>query len=181
MDSRYSSPQDFLMDCDQVDMTSPKVLMPIPKVAIEQPQLDCLLNWDILSNCLTDYGLKSPVSPTSQSATFTTPVVNVTKDELSGCLSDYALNSPVSPTSPEEFSFSQEGNCSYRSESYTCPFPDCKKSFAKKYCRESHLIVHTRSKDFKCACSKGFARKHDLYRHIRCVHKTTEYRKFEGR
>lgn len=67
---------------------------------------------------------------------------------------------------------------------FSCTFPGCLKTFSKKFCRDSHLKIHSKEKQFVCKCERhgkntSFKRLHDFYRHVRCVHKTEEYEEYK--
>ncbi|KAJ3410293.1 hypothetical protein HDV05_003949, partial [Chytridiales sp. JEL 0842] len=50
---------------------------------------------------------------------------------------------------------------------YTCPYPPCTRTFHRKINLQSHILVHTGTKQFECSkCSTSFVRKNDLARHM---------------
>ncbi|KAI8812282.1 hypothetical protein BJ742DRAFT_673740 [Cladochytrium replicatum] len=54
---------------------------------------------------------------------------------------------------------------------YCCPFEGCGKMFTRRYNLQSHLMVHSGERPYKCpSCGASFSRQHDLRRHVRSLH-----------
>ncbi|KAJ3096778.1 hypothetical protein HDU97_005584 [Phlyctochytrium planicorne] len=72
-------------------------------------------------------------------------------------------------TGSGESSSSHQGN----SKLYSCDWPGCGLSFARRQNMQCHMTSHTGERPHGCqieGCQAKFRRKQDLYRHIRCVH-----------
>ncbi|TFY79036.1 hypothetical protein EWM64_g4976 [Hericium alpestre] len=51
---------------------------------------------------------------------------------------------------------------------YSCPFPNCPKTFSRLFNMRTHHRAHTTVRPFHCLhCPASFARNHDLKRHVR--------------
>ncbi|KAJ3416747.1 hypothetical protein HDV05_000121 [Chytridiales sp. JEL 0842] len=56
---------------------------------------------------------------------------------------------------------------------FSCPYEGCDKTFPRQYNLNSHVYCHTGERPHVCEfCNAGFARKHDLRRHMRTLHST---------
>ncbi|KAI8926027.1 hypothetical protein BC831DRAFT_383650, partial [Entophlyctis helioformis] len=54
----------------------------------------------------------------------------------------------------------------------------CPKAYTRKYNLEAHMRGHYNLKPFKCTapgCTEAFVRKHDLQRHVVCLHSRVAY------
>ncbi|TPX70440.1 hypothetical protein SpCBS45565_g01816 [Spizellomyces sp. 'palustris'] len=76
------------------------------------------------------------------------------------------------PTPPQTTSDNPIRSRTMTPKRFTCPMPGCTKSFTRKYNMNSHIRCHSGEKPFVCPhCPDvSFARKHDLRRHVICLH-----------
>ncbi|KNC98124.1 uncharacterized protein SPPG_06532 [Spizellomyces punctatus DAOM BR117] len=57
---------------------------------------------------------------------------------------------------------------------FKCPEPDCGKAFTRRFNLQSHELVHSNLRPFKCElCNRTFRRKFDQRRHMQSVHMET--------
>ncbi|CCE62236.1 hypothetical protein TPHA_0C00800 [Tetrapisispora phaffii CBS 4417] len=59
---------------------------------------------------------------------------------------------------------------------FECLYPDCGKTFKRRYNVRSHIQTHLQDRPYKCdmpGCDKGFVRNHDLLRHKKCHEEKT--------
>ncbi|KAJ3385638.1 hypothetical protein HDU92_002954 [Lobulomyces angularis] len=110
---------------------------------------------------------------------FNTP--NKKRSSLKSSSSEKKVNHSAKSPSLQKKASSTSSNSNKSSKNkdviFRCPHPKCKgeKTFPKLFNLKSHMMSHSNDRPYACRiCNNAsFQRKHDLQRHVKCVHKSS--------
>lgn len=152
------------------NLDSPSFTPPItPALFQTSPiiQNNRIFNWQRPANLQIDTHFQSP--PASPAIFQNSPFYdNAFFPSSLQSFSGFSTLTDISPSPRQEFTHFPDSLYEKRPEDvFTCPEPNCGKTFSKYYSLKSHGNCHRKDRPNLCGCGTGFQRKHDLTRHIK--------------